>query len=208
MKMLLLTLACCFALIGNALAQGSSEGGYLPVSIADALTAYGKLTGTTVLFDNTVQGQIDLPKFQGINDERQAELIEKAIFLNGFCMFDAGDHVVSVLGLGKQPRDQGLPVYTKPEELPTRERVFSYVFRLEHRSPQHLASVLQQYTPPINAVAITPDEEAHTILVTGTTSVVRRFIRLVSLLDIPGVATGGAAPQGTPHPTSPPNSGN
>ena len=208
MKTLLLALVCGFALVSGASAQGSLEGGYLPMSIADALIAYGKLTETTVLFDNTVQGQIELPKLQDINDERRAELIEKAIFLNGFCMYDAEDHVVVVLGLGKQPRNQRLPVYTKPEELPSRERVFSYLFRLEHRSAQHLAAVLQQYSPPVNTVAITADEEAHVILVTGTTSVVRRFIKLVPLLDVPAAPAVGTTPQGTPHPTSSPASGN
>ena len=112
-------------------------------------------------------------------------LIEKALFLAGFTLIDAGDDTVEVIGLGKPVRAEGLPLYTKPDELPRGERVFSYACKLEHRNGLEIAGVLQQYIPVGNATAFNADKAGRMLIVTGRTSVVRVVIRLVAMLDVP-----------------------
>ncbi len=94
--------------------------------VSDILVTYGKLIGKKIIADITVQGQVNLVIDQPLSVESGAARIEKALFLDGFSLIDAGDDTVLVLGLGMSVRGHGVPVYTDPAEFPKAERVFSY----------------------------------------------------------------------------------
>lgn len=168
------------------------------VDISVLLAQYEKLTGKRVISDPNVNGIADLVLPPDATDEKKAELIEKQLFLDGFALFESGDDVVEVLGVGKQVRCAGVPLYTKPEELPQSEKIVSFAFKLEHRDPARLASVLGQYFLPGNQNGFTPDPESRTLIVTGQTSLIRIVIKLMPLLDVAVDAPRKDSPASTP----------
>ena len=185
MKTFLLAAACLFNLTLAAPAAPDDGAARHPESVTDLLTYYAKITKKKILLDNTVQGEVSIIGSRDENVNQQIELIEKTLFLNGFTLVDAGDDVVAVLGLGKPVPTVGLPLYAKPEEMPGGQRVFSYLFKLEHRDPREIAGLLSQYLPPSNGMAFTPDRGSRTLIVTGQTSIVRNVIKLMAMLDVP-----------------------
>ena len=157
-------------------------------SLAEVLADYSKLIGKQIITDNTVSTTttLALTDLDGITPPQRANLIGKALFLNGYALVDADKDTVVLLGPGKNPRSVGVPLYTKPDELPVEERVFSYLFKLEHRDAIEIAATLQQFIPPGNDVNFTADVHGHTVIATGPTSVVRVVIKLVATMDAPG----------------------
>ena len=184
MKTFLIAAACLFSLTFNAWPAPDTTASYQADNFADLLTTYAKLTGKKILLDAGMQGKIGFIASAEENADRKVELIEKTLFLNGFTIIDAGDDVIAVVGMGKSVRTMALPLYTKPEELPGGQRVFSYLFKLEHRDPPEVAALLAQYLPPNIDTAFTPDRGSHTLIVTAQTSVVRNLIKLVTALDV------------------------
>ncbi len=166
-------------------AQRSAEATSPNSALGDVLGELGRLLGKTVLTDATVSvtASLTLPDLNGVDPQRKARLIEQTLFLNNYTLIDADKDTVIVLGPGKNPRSVGLPLYMKPEELPSGERVFSYLFKLEHLDPIEVAGVLQQLIPPGNEVNFTAVEKSHLVIATGRTSVLRTVIRLVAAFD-------------------------
>ncbi len=185
MKTILFAAVCLFTLTATAPAAPDATATYQADNVTDLLTTYGKLTGKKILLDAGVQGKIGFIASVDENVDRKVELIEKILFLNGFALVDVGDDVVAVLGLGKSVRSVGVPLYTKPEELPTGQRVFSYLFKLAHRDPVEVAALLAQYIPPNISTGFAPDRASQSLIVTGQTSVIRQLIKLVAALDVP-----------------------
>ena len=200
MKTMLAVAVGWLSLTFIALAGPDPAARFQVANVADVLLDYGKLTGKKILCDNTVQGQVEFAVSADEGVDRRVELIEKALFLNGFKLVEIGDDVVAVIGLGKPVRNVGVPLYTKPEEIPGGQRVFSYLFKLEHGNAQEVAGFLTQYIPPDAATAFTPDKGSNTLLATGQTSVIRSVIRLVAALDVPADAV---ARTGEPTPRPP-----
>jgi general secretion pathway protein D len=190
MKTLLLALV--LVLSGLALTAPAAEENDIVLkfpnaNVSDVLALYGRITGKKIICDNTVQGLISLTTDSPVSREKAAELIEKAFYVNGFTLIDSGSDAVAVLGLGKPARGFGAPLYSKPEELPQGERVFSYLLKLQHANAQEMVGFLQQYIPPTNNISFTPSQNAQAIVVTGPTSIVRNVIQLVAALDVPPV---------------------
>ena len=201
--------ACCFCALTFAVqssaqepnratrppgaAQRSADSQDRNLALADALSDLGRLLGKKIVTDATVSlnAALALPDLDGVGPQQRTNLIERALFLNNYTLVDADKDTVVVLGPGKNPRSVGIPLYTKPEELPSGERVFSYLFKLEHCDPIETAGLLQQYIPPGNDVNFTAAERSHGMIVTGRTSVMRVVIRLVATFD---AAAGGTAP--------------
>ena len=153
-------------------------------NIADLLAHYAQLTGKKIICDPNVNGPAYLVLPPDAANEKKVELIEKQMFLNGFSLIDSGEDVLEVLGVGKQVRSTALPIYTKPEELPRGERIVSFAFKVEHRDPAMIATVLAQYYLPSNANGFTPDSQSRTLIVTGQTAIIRAILKLMPLLDV------------------------
>ena len=161
---------------------------YPNASIAEPggiLDHYALLTGKRVLPDNTVQGQINIVVNQPVPKSEAIRIIEVALNLNGFTLVQEGNNIVKVLGLGKQPRSEGLPIFSDVDLLPDSEQIVSYLARLRYLDPQETAGALQQYVPPVNRAAFTPLEKAGALIITDTAVSVRRLAGLIAQLDLP-----------------------
>jgi general secretion pathway protein D len=150
------------------------------------LDFYEHLTGSKIIRDNQVLGQVNLVVNQPVPKAKAIELIEQALFANGFSIIEPNKETLRIVGLGKNPRTEGIPLISKAEDIPVAERLISFVIKLQFREPEEILKVLHQHVAPSPSMGITlvPDPTARAIIVTERSSVVRNLIKLVKEIDI------------------------
>ena len=159
---------------------------YPNADVKEILDHYALLTGKRVIPDNTVIGNINIIVNQPVPKSEAIRVIEVALNLNGFTLVQAGDNIVKVLGLGKQPRDESVPIFSELDQLPANtEQIVSFLFRPRYLDPQEIASALGQYVPPINRANFTALEKAGALIITDTAPSVRRLVALLAQIDQP-----------------------
>ncbi len=154
--------------------------------VAQVLDFYERLTGFHTVRDSKITGQISVVIPTKVTREKAVELIENTLFNNGIGLVQTKPDTVEVFGVGKKPGEIVVPVVTKPDDLPSGERIVSYVFKLKYRQPAEIAKLLEtQISPDAHGFrAITKDDHARAVIVTGRTSVLRELIRFVGELDV------------------------
>ncbi|MEM6822944.1 MAG: secretin N-terminal domain-containing protein, partial [Verrucomicrobiota bacterium] len=97
-----------------------------------------------------------------------------------------GPNTVKIVNTAsKNPRSEGLPVYTNVEDLPPGEQVVSFFLPLQYLSAQQALPVLQGTIAQNPYASITPVENAQAIVITENTSVIRQAVKLKALIDVP-----------------------
>ena len=157
------------------------------VALADLFDQYSRLIGKKIAPDSSISlnATCTLLGLEDCSPAQRINLMEKTLFLSGYSLVDADADTVVVLGPGRIPRSVGLPLYTRPEDIPAGERVFSYACRLEHADAIEMAGVLTQWVPGGNTVNFTAAPKTRLVIATAPTSVMRAVLRLVALLDTP-----------------------
>ena len=181
----LLTLTGLVALASLARAQEPVKLEMPKADVREILRFYGNLAKKQVVLDNTIQGQLSVVTEEPVSREQAMRLIEQALLLNGFSLVDRGPNAVAVLGISKNPRQGGVPVITRAEDLPAQEKVITFVFRLKHREPSEVQQLLQQYIPAQTFTSFVADPRAKLLIVTESTTVVRSIQDLMKEIDVP-----------------------
>jgi type II secretion system protein D len=180
----------------RALAQaGSAQAGsemvkltFPNADVRDVLTQYELLVGKRVLYDNTVQGQVNI-NVPEVPKEEAIRIIEITLLMNGYHLVpsDIDPNLVKATGIGRAPRSVGVPIFAEPEPIPDNEQVIMYMVKLRYADPTELAQVLQQAMPASrqeyspNIVAL---PKAQALLVTENTSVLRGLMRIIRSADL------------------------
>ncbi len=151
--------------------------------VGDVLHYYEGLSGKHVLYDNSVQGQINL-NVSNITRTQAVRIIETALNLNGFAIVPADDNVVKILGLGKPVRPAGVPIYLDIHDVPDTEQVVTLLVHLSYLEAQETSGMLTQYIPPGSAIGFTPLPKAAALLLTDTGRSVRRLYALIQQIDV------------------------
>jgi general secretion pathway protein D len=157
--------------------------------VEDVLATYEQLTGKQVIKEGSLPSTtISINVTEPVTREAAIELLESSLLLNGFVMLPGPGNSVKVVSLsgGKNPRSQGVKVFTTGEALPTGEQVVSYIMRLNFLTAQEAAPIFSQHfapTPPFGSVVAVPS--ANSLLITESATVVRQMIRLQELIDVP-----------------------
>ncbi len=152
--------------------------------VRDVLSYYERLTGKRLVLDSTIQGQINIVVNGKVTKSEAIKLIETALLLNGFSIVP-GDGVTKVLGLSKNARGAGVSIYSDFSQLPEGELVVSYLFRLRYLDPTELQQILQQYITANLYTSFVALPKSGALLVTESTSVIRKLVQLVRDVDIP-----------------------
>ncbi|OAI43130.1 hypothetical protein AYO41_02730 [Verrucomicrobia bacterium SCGC AG-212-E04] len=152
--------------------------------VRDVLSYYERLTGKRLVLDSTIQGQINIVVNGKVTKSEAIKLIETALLLNGFSIVP-GDGVTKVLGLSKNARGAGVSIYSDFAMLPEGELVVSYLFRLRYLDPTELQQILQQYITANLYTSFVALPKSGALLVTESTSVIRKLVQLVRDVDIP-----------------------
>ena len=152
--------------------------------VIDVLHFYENLTGMKLVIDNNVQGKVNIFLAQKVPRKEAITIIEMNLALNGFSLVPAGDDVIEVVGVNKNPRAAAVPIVSDPADIPEGAKVVSYLFHLNYADRQELQGVLSQYLAGIGGQApILALPKSSSLLVTQSSDVLREHVRMVQELD-------------------------
>jgi type II secretion system protein D len=159
------------------------------------LQEYEQLTGKTLIEDSnllTNAAPITISVPDQVRRSQVIRLIEAALLLNNYALIPGpSTNSVKVINLntGKNPRSEGVRLYTMPESLPEGDQIVSYYMALSHISAAEALTVFQTHILPRAYSSFVPVNSAQAILITESTSVIRQLIALRDLIDVPPAAT-------------------
>lgn len=153
--------------------------------VTSVLDLYQKLTGKEVIYDATVQGQVNVVAIANSREEA-IRIIETALHLNGFTLVPGDRNIVKVLGLSKSPRQYAVPILSDLYQLPPGDEMVTFLFKLEYADPQEVQQVIATYLPQSGTqgqpIALA---KAQTLIVTDTASTIRMLARIIQAIDQP-----------------------
>lgn len=152
--------------------------------VRDVLQFYERLSGKRLVLDSTIQGQLNVVVQGEISKSEAIKILETALLLNGFSIVP-GEGITKVLGLSKNARGAGVSIYSDFASLPEGELVVSYLFRLRYLDPTELQQILQQYVTANLYTSFVALPKSGALLVTESTSVIRKLVQLVREVDLP-----------------------
>ena len=156
--------------------------------VRDVLAQYEILVGKRLIYDNQVQGQVNI-NVPEVTKEEAIRIIEITLMMNGYHLVpvDSDPNLIKVTGLARSPRQVAVPVYSEPEPIPDNEQVVMYLVKLTYADPTELAQILQQAMPPSrpeyapNIVAL---PKSQLLVLTENTAVIRAMMRLIRAADL------------------------
>ena len=84
---------------------------FVKADVIDILHYYEQLSGKHVLYDNSITGTITIDVNNGVTRTDALRIIESALSLNQFSLVPSDNNIVKAIGLGKNARNNGIPVY-------------------------------------------------------------------------------------------------
>jgi type II secretory pathway component GspD/PulD (secretin) len=151
----------------------------------EVINFYQHLTGKKVVYDSEAQGPVPLFIEAPVSHEKAIEIIERTLFADGYALVDVASDTIQVVSPAHNPRTIGIPTYSKPDEIPQGERVFSYIIKLQHRGAEEIQKLLQFQVAPTLCTNIVSDPKSQTVIVTERTSVIRGLLKAVAAYDVP-----------------------
>ena len=153
--------------------------------VADVLREYETLTGKRVITDNFVQGKVNIFLSKEVPREEAIQIIKISLLMNGFSLVPEDPDIVKVIGTGKNPRGQGVPMISDPADIPASDQVVSYLFKLRYADPVELQQVLGQYlSPPQTYTSVLPLPKSSSILITENSTVIRGLAKIIDQIDV------------------------
>ena len=153
--------------------------------VADVLREYETLTGKRVITDNFVQGKVNIFLSKEVPREEAIQIIKISLLMNGFSLVPEDPDIVKVIGTGKNPRGQGVPIISDPADIPASDQVVSYLFKLRYADPVELQQVLGQYlSPPQTYTSVLPLPKSSSILITENSTVIRGLAKVIDQIDV------------------------
>jgi len=153
--------------------------------VADVLREYETLTGKRVITDNFVQGKVNIFLSKEVPREEAIQIIKISLLMNGFSLVPEDPDIVKVIGTGKNPRGQGVPIISDQADIPPGDQVVSYLFKLRYADPVELQQVLGQYlSPPQTYTSVLPLPKSSSILITENSTVIRGLAKIIDQIDV------------------------
>jgi general secretion pathway protein D len=187
MKFRVAAFMVALATVAIAPAEDAVSLNFQNADVHEVLAYYERLTRCQLVLDNQIVGPLSLKTPAPVAIAKAIELIEATLFANGFPLVQIKPDTIRVFGIGKNVRDGPIPTVTTLEDLPSSERVVTYLCKLKHRDPTEMVQVLQQHlTPSSNGISsLTVDYPVRAIIITDRTSSLREVIKLIGELDQP-----------------------
>jgi len=115
-------------------------------------------------------------------------LIEASLLLNNIVLVPSQEpNTVKVINIntGKNPRSEGVRLYTGPESIPDGEQVISYYMPFKYITASEALTVFQTHILPRAYTSFVPINSAQALLITESTTVIRQLVALQELIDVP-----------------------
>lgn len=153
--------------------------------VRDVLAYYERLTGKKVVYDNTVQGTVNIVISTPVSKEEAVRIIEMNLLLNGFTIVPADYGIVKVVSPSKNPRTTGVPIYSEDMQIPDADQVITFLFKLQYADPTELQQTLAQYISPQIFTSVVALPKSQALLITESTNVIRGLIKIIREIDAP-----------------------
>ncbi len=157
-------------------------------TLTQILLNYERLSGKRLIKDVNLAGQnMSIVVAEPVTKSEAIRIIEATLLLNNYALIPFGEDQMKVVNIqnGKNPRSEGVAIYTTPSALPEGDQVVSYFMTLKYSDSTQAALQLQQSFVPHPYGIIFPVPNAQAIIVTESTSVIRRLLELKELIDVP-----------------------
>jgi general secretion pathway protein D len=164
-------------------------------SIDTVLMQYEQLTGKVLIKDSNLAANvlpISISVPQPVPKSELVRLIEASLLLNNIVIVPAQEpNSVKVINIntGKNPRSEGVRLFSGPESVPEGEQVISYYMPFKYISATEALTVFQTHILPRAYTSFVPINSAQALLITESTTVIRQLIALQQLIDIPPAPT-------------------
>ena len=154
--------------------------------VNEVLSLYESLTHFKIIRDNFVQGKINISVAQPVTAEKAIEIIEGTLFANGFAIIQVQPDTVEIVGTGRSGRSSPIPTISEPEQLPTHERLVSYLFRFKHARAKDVQNLFAQYlAPPRMWTSFLVSEGTNTFWITERSGIIRQLLIAAEKIDVP-----------------------
>jgi len=158
--------------------------------VSDFLMVYEKLKGVTLIKDASLLAggaYLSLTLNQPVSKAEAIRLLESTLLLNGYAFIAVDKNSVKVINTagGKNPRSEGVFLFTNESELPEGEVVASYVLPLTHLAASDAVEIFNQFIVlhPYGSMVAVP--VANQVVITENSTLIRRLIDVKNLIDIP-----------------------
>ena len=164
-------------------------------SIDTVLMQYEQLTGKVLIKDSNLSANalpITISVPQPVPKSELVRLIEASLLLNNIVLVPAQEpNTVKVINIntGKNPRSEGVRLFTGVDSIPPGEQVISYYMPFKYISASEALTVFQTHILPRAYTSFVPINSAQALLITESTTVIRQLIALQQLIDIPPART-------------------
>jgi general secretion pathway protein D len=164
-------------------------------SIDTVLMQYEQLTGKVLIKDSNLSANalpITISVPQPVPKSELVRLIEASLLLNNIVLVPAQEaNTVKVINIntGKNPRSEGVRLYTGAESIPEGEQVISYYMPFKYISANEALTVFQTHILPRAYTSFVPITSAQALLITESTTVIRQLVALQQLIDVPPAKT-------------------
>jgi type II secretion system protein D len=158
--------------------------------VSDFLVVYEKLKGVTLIKDASLLGggaNLSLTLNQPVTKAEAIRLIESTLLLNGYAFIALDKNAVKVINTagGKNPRSEGVFLFTNESDLPEGEVVASYVMPLTHLAAADAVPIFEQFITLHPYGSLVPVPVANQVLITENATLIRRLIQVRDLIDTP-----------------------
>lgn len=156
--------------------------------VSDFLMVYEKLKGVTLIKDGVLTGgaYLSLTLNQPVTKAEAIRLLESTLLLNGYAFIAVDKNSVKVIATAnKNPRSEGVFLFTNESELPEGEVIASYVMPLTHLAAGDAVEIFNQFIVlhPYGSMVAVP--VANQVVITENSTLIRRLIDVKNLIDIP-----------------------
>ena len=158
--------------------------------VSDFLMVYERLKGVTLIKDASLAAggpNLSLTLNQPVSKEEAIRLIESTLLLNGYAFIAVDKKTVKVINTagGKNPRSEGVFVFTSEEELPEGEVIASFVMPLTHLAAADAVEIFNQFIVlhPYGSMVAVP--VANQVVITENSTLIRRLLEVKALVDQP-----------------------
>src|ERR1700688_4346419 len=164
-------------------------------SIDTILMQYEQLTGKVLIKDSNLAANalpITISVPQPVPKGELVRLIEASLLLNNIVLVPAQEpNSVKVINIntGKNPRSEGVRLFTGAESIPEGEQVISYYMPFKYISASEALTVFQTHILPRAYTSFVPINSAQALLITESTTVIRQLVALQQLIDLPPART-------------------
>jgi len=135
---------------------------------------------------------ITISVLQPVPKSELVRLIEASLLLNNIVLVPAQEpNTVKVINIntGKNPRSEGVRLFTGSESTPEGEQVISYYMPFKYISANEALTVFQTHILPRAYTSFVPINSAQALLITESTTVIRQLVALQELIDVPPART-------------------